>query len=100
MVTFVLVAEYRNATDRMFALANAHFCACVGNDERCSWRGSAQRHLAELENLSCKRASERDQRCFARASRLLRRRIAMVSEKGEVLLPNDVVRFAGHSLCE
>ncbi|EKN3342796.1 hypothetical protein ACQ8YR_002618 [Yersinia enterocolitica] len=100
MTTFVLAAEYRNATDRMFTLANAHFCACVGHDERCSWRGSAQRHLAELENLSCKRASERDRRCFARANRLLRKRIAMVNEQGEVLFPSDVVRFARHSLCD
>lgn len=91
MTTFVLVAEYRNATDRMFTLANAHFCACVGNDERRSWRGCAQRHLAELENLSCKRASERDRRCFSHASRLLRERIAMVSEQGEILSSKDVV---------
>ncbi|WP_071998298.1 MULTISPECIES: hypothetical protein [unclassified Serratia (in: enterobacteria)] len=91
MTTFVLVAEYRNATDRMFTLANAHFCACVGNDERRAWRGSAQHHLAELENLSCKRASERDRRCFSHASRLLRERIAMVSEQGEILSSKDVV---------
>jgi len=91
MTTFVLVSEYRNATDRMFTLANAHFCACVGNDERRSWRGCAQRHLAELENLSCKRASERDRRCFSHASRLLRERIAMVSEQGEILSSKDVV---------
>ncbi|EPA8554201.1 hypothetical protein ACQ697_001946 [Yersinia enterocolitica] len=94
MTTFVLVAEYRNATDRMFTLANAHFCACVGNDERRSWRGSAQRHLAEQENLSCKRASERDRRCFSHASRLLRERIAMVNEHGEMLLPTSVVNVA------
>ena len=94
MTTFVLVAEYRNATDRLFTLANAHFCACVGNDERRSWRGSAQRHLAELENLSCKRASERDRRCFSHASRLLRERIAMLNEHGEMLLPKSVVNVA------
>lgn len=94
MTTFVLVAEYRNATDRMFTLANAHFCACVGNHERRSWRGSAQRHLAELENLSCKRASERDRRCFSHASRVLRERIAMVNEHGEMLLPTSVVNVA------
>lgn len=94
MTTYVLVAEYRNATDRLFTLANAHFCACVGNDERRSWRGSAQRHLAELENLSCKRASERDRRCFSHASRLLRERIAMVNELGEMLLPTSVVNGA------
>ena len=94
MTTFVLVAEYRNATDRMFTLANAHFCACVGNDERRSWRGSAQRHLAELENLSCKRASERDRRCFSHASRLVRERIAMLNEHGEMLLPKSVVNVA------
>lgn len=94
MTTFVIVAEYRNATDRLFTLANAHFCACVGNDERRSWRGSAQRHLAELENLSCKRASERDRRCFSQASRLLRERIAMVNEYGEMLLPTSVVNVA------
>ena len=94
MTTFVLVAEYRNATDRMFTLANAHFCACVGNDERRSWRGSAQRHLEELENLSCKRASERDRRCFSHASRLLRERIAMLNEHGEMLLPKSVVNVA------
>ncbi|WP_447870408.1 hypothetical protein [Serratia fonticola] len=94
MTTFVLVAEYRNATDRLFTLANAHFCACVGNDERRTWRGSAQRHLAELENLSCKRASERDRRCFSHASRLLRERIAMVNEHGEMLLPKSVVNVA------
>lgn len=94
MTTFVLVAEYRNATDRLFTLANAHFCACVGNDERCSWRSSAQRHLAELENLSCKRASERDRRCFSHACRLLRERIAMVNEHGEMLLPKSVVNVA------
>ena len=90
MTTFVLVAEYRNATDRLFTLANAHFCACVGNDERRSWRGSAQRHLAELENLSC----ERDRRCFSHASRLLRERIAMLNEHGEMLLPKSVVNVA------
>ncbi|AUQ41232.1 hypothetical protein [Yersinia ruckeri] len=94
MTTFVLVAEYRNATDRLFTLANAHFCACVGNDERRSWRGSAQRHLAELENLSCKRASDRDRRCFSHACRLLRERIAMVNEHGEMLLPKSVVNGA------
>ncbi|OCJ36788.1 hypothetical protein [Serratia sp. 14-2641] len=91
MTTYVLVAEYRNATDRLFTLANAHFCACVGNDERRSWRGSAQRHLAELENLSCKRASERDRQCFIRASQLLRERLAMVNEHGELLLPTSAV---------
>lgn len=94
MTTFVLVAEYRNATDRMFTLANAHFCACVGDGERRSWRGSAQRHLAELENLDCKRASERDRRCFSHASRVLRERIAMVNEHGEMLLPTSVVNVA------
>lgn len=94
MTTFVLVAEYRNATDRLFALANAHFCACVGDDERRSWRSNAQRHLAELENLSCKRASERDRRCFSRASHLLRERIAMVSEQGAMLPSKDVVNQA------
>lgn len=87
MTTFVLVAEYRNATDRLFTLANAHFCACVGNDERRSWQGSAQRHLAELEHLDCKRANEYDRRCFSRACQLLRERLAMVNEYGEVMLP-------------
>lgn len=91
MTTFVLVAEYRNATDRLFTLANAHFCACVGNDERRSWRGNAQRHLAELENLGCKRASKRDRRCFAQACQLLRERLAMVNELGEAILPTSVV---------
>ncbi|AHG20657.1 hypothetical protein Z042_14305 [Chania multitudinisentens RB-25] len=90
MTKFVLVAEYRNATDRLFTLAHAHFCACVGNDERRSWLGCALRHLAELENLGCKRANERDRRCFTRACQLLRERIAMVSPLGEVLLPNSV----------
>lgn len=61
---------------------------------RRSWRGSAQRHLAELENLSCKRASERDRRCFSHTSRLLRERIAMVNEHGEMLLPKSVVNVA------
>jgi hypothetical protein len=94
MIIFVLVAEYRNATERMFTLANAHFCACVGDDERRSWRSNALRHLIELENLSCKRASERDRHCFSHASRLLRERIAMVSEQGEILPSKDVVSKA------
>lgn len=91
MTTFVLVADYRNATDRLFTLANAHFYACVTNSERRSWRSCAQRHLAELENLGCKRASERDRRCFTQACQLLRERIAMVDPHGEVLLPTSVV---------
>lgn len=90
MTTFVLVAEYRNATDRMFTLANAHYCACTSNAERRSWRSNAIRHLAELEKLGCERASERDRRCFVRACRLLGERIAMVSEQGEVLARSDM----------
>ncbi|MBC3211035.1 hypothetical protein [Serratia fonticola] len=91
MTTFVLVADYRNATDRLFTLANAHFYACVTDSERRSWQGCAQRHLAELEDLGCKRANERDRRCFTRACQLLRERIAMVNERGEVMLPASVV---------
>ncbi len=94
MTTFVLVAEYRNATDRMFTLANAHFCACVGDDERSSWRSNALRHLTELEDLSCKRANERDRRCYNHASCLLRERIARVNEQGEILPSKDRVSQA------
>ncbi|PVZ80631.1 hypothetical protein C9426_32635 [Serratia sp. S1B] len=91
LTQFVPVAEYRNATDSLFNLANVHFCSCASDSERRSWRSGAQRRLAELENLACKRANEHDRYCFNQACQRLRERIERVDEQGKMQLSTLVV---------
>ena len=72
----VKVAVLRNETDRLFALANNHYHACVGMSEVESWVESARRALKDCEQLACKRASAYDLEQFADAKLALSRRIA------------------------
>jgi hypothetical protein len=59
-MTTVKVSTFRDSTDRLFRVINVDYHACVGLGELRSWVGIAERFLAEVSNLECKRASAYD----------------------------------------
>jgi hypothetical protein len=67
----VKVAAYRNSISYLFRIINVDYHACVGVFELRNWKDIAERVLAEVESLECKRASQDDrdqhQRCVVAA---------------------------------
>ncbi|HHO0851942.1 TPA: hypothetical protein ACRTOK_004308 [Escherichia coli] len=82
--TYLPVADYRNMTERLFRQAIVHYSACVGNDERASWRSQSIMALEITADINCKRATERDRRSFLSARKRLQERINSVLASGEV----------------
>ncbi len=82
--TFLPVADYRNTTERLFRQAIVHYNACVGNDERASWRSQSIMALEITADINCKRATERDRRNFLFARKRLQERVNSVLASGEV----------------
>lgn len=82
--TYLPVADYRNTTERLFRQAIVHYNACVGNDERASWRSQSIMALEITADINCKRATERDQRNFLSARKRLQERVNNVLASGEV----------------
>ncbi|MCU7326324.1 hypothetical protein [Escherichia albertii] len=82
--TYLLVADYRNTTERLFRQAIVHYSACVGNDERASWRSQSIMALEITADINCKRATERDRRNFLSARKRLQERVNSVMASGEV----------------
>ncbi|EMP6172354.1 TPA: hypothetical protein ACGQPR_002457 [Citrobacter amalonaticus] len=82
--TYLPVADYRNTTERLFRQAIVHYSACVGNDERASWRSQSIMALEITEDINCKRATERDRRNFLSARKRLQERVNSVLSSGEV----------------
>lgn len=68
----VKVAAFRNETDRLFRLANADYCACVGVREVENWQKVASRALAESADLACNRATAYDHEQWASALKALK----------------------------
>ncbi|HHA1945007.1 hypothetical protein M8S78_15735 [Enterobacter hormaechei] len=79
----VLVAEYRDAVDLLFTQAVAHYCSCVNNDERASWRSQSIALLKITANLDCKRATEGDRQNFLAARTRLQEQVKRVQASGE-----------------
>ena len=79
----VKVAVLRNETDRLFALANNHYHACVGVSEVESWIVSASRALKDCAQLVCKRATPYDLEQFASAQQALLDRLTESSGRLE-----------------
>ncbi|EDX3117043.1 hypothetical protein B6O77_004230 [Salmonella enterica subsp. enterica serovar Mississippi] len=82
--TYLPVADYRNTTERLFLQAIVHYSACVGNDERASWRSQSIMALEITADINCKRATERDRRNFLSARERLQERINSLLASGEV----------------
>ncbi|EAM2913172.1 hypothetical protein [Salmonella enterica] len=82
--TYLPVADYRNTTERLFRQAIVHYSACVGNDERASWRSQSIMALEITADINCKRATERDRRNFLSARERLQERINSLLASGEV----------------
>lgn len=82
--TYLPVADYRNATERLFRQAVVHYNACVGNDERASWRSQSIMALEITADINCKRATERDRRNFLSARERLQKRVNSVLTSGEI----------------
>ncbi|EAA4447536.1 hypothetical protein EVG59_06825 [Salmonella enterica subsp. enterica serovar Dortmund] len=61
-----------------------HYSACVGNDERASWRSQSIMALEITADINCKRATERDRRNFLSARQRLQERVNSVLASGEV----------------
>ncbi|AUS68551.1 hypothetical protein CXP54_22525 [Escherichia albertii] len=61
-----------------------HYSACVGNDERASWRSQSIMALEITADINCKRATERDRRNFLSARKRLQERVNSVMASGEV----------------
>lgn len=79
----VLVAEYRDTTDLLFTQAVTHYCSCVNNDERASWRSQSIALLKITANLDCKRATEHDRQNFLSARTRLQEQVKRVQASGE-----------------
>lgn len=82
--TYLPVADYRNTTELLFCQAIVHYSACVGNDERASWRSQSLMALEITPDINCKRATERDRRNFLSARKRLQERVNSVLASGEV----------------
>lgn len=81
--TYLPVADYRNTTERLFRQAIVHYSACVGNDERPSWRSQSIMALEITADINCKRATERDRGNFLSARKRLQERVNSVLASGE-----------------
>lgn len=79
----VLVAEYRGAIDLLFTQAVTHYCSCVSNDERASWRSQSMVLLRITANIDCKRATEHDRQNFLSARTRLQEQVKRVQASGE-----------------
>lgn len=79
----VLVAEYRDAIDLLFTQAVTHYCSCMSNDERASWRSQSMILLKITANLDCKRATESDRQNFLSARTRLQGQVKLVEASGE-----------------
>lgn len=82
--TYLPVADYRNTTERLFRQAIVHYNACVGNDERASWRSQSIMALEITADINCKRATERDRRNFLSARKRLQNQVDRVLESGKL----------------
>lgn len=82
--TYLPVADYRNTTERLFRQAIVHYNACVGNDERASWRSKSIMALEITADINCKCATEHDRRNFLSARQRLQERVNSVLASGEV----------------
>jgi hypothetical protein len=74
-MTTVKVSTFRDSTDRLFRVINVDYHACVGLGELRSWVGIAERFLAEVSNLECKRANEYDRSQHDRSIEAARERL-------------------------
>lgn len=79
----VLVAEYRDVVDLLFTQAVTHYCSCVSDDERASWRSQSMALLKMTANIDCKRATERDRQNFLSARMRLQEQVKRVLTTGE-----------------
>ncbi len=82
--TYLPVADYRNTTEQLFRQAIVHYNACVGNDERASWRSQSIMALEITADINCKRATERDRQNFLSARKRLQERVNSALASGEV----------------
>lgn len=70
------VAAFRAESDHLFRIANVDYHACVGIGELEGWQKIANRVLASVEGLVCKRATPADLERFAQATESLKNQLA------------------------
>lgn len=80
-MTTVKVSTFRDSTDRLFRVINVDYHACVGLGELRSWVGIAERFLAEVSNLECKRANEYDRSQHDRSIAAARERLTVARNR-------------------
>jgi|AutmiccommunBRH5_1029478.scaffolds.fasta_scaffold63363_1 hypothetical protein len=88
-MTTVKVSTFRDSTDRLFRVINVDYHACVGLGELRSWLGIAERFLAEVSNLECKRANEYDRSQHDRSIEAARERLTVARERVATLELTD-----------
>lgn len=67
MITLVRVAKFRDETDHLHRLAHVDYHACASVSEVENWKETAARVLAQVEGMTCNRASAYDRDQFAKA---------------------------------
>jgi hypothetical protein len=80
-MTTVKVSTFRDSTDRLFRVVNVDYHACVGLGELRNWVGIAERFLAEVSNLECKRANEYDRSQHDRSIEVARERLTVARNR-------------------
>jgi hypothetical protein len=80
-MTTVKVSTFRDSTDRLFRVINVDYHACVGLGELRSWVGIAERFLAEVSSLECKRANEYDRSQHFRSMEAARERLRVARKR-------------------
>jgi len=89
MSNTVKVAVFRNETDRLSRRVNCDYHACVGVGEVKNWKRITCRVLAEVEVITCKRATAYDLERFDRAIADAKIRIIQADERIAALEVKD-----------
>lgn len=89
---FVPVAEFRRECDALYRQVNVHYHSCVFAAEVESWVVIAERCIAELEGIDCKRANAFDREYHANALQKARERVGDASARIERLKAEEAAR--------
>ena len=79
----VKVSSYRDSIDHLFRVVNVDYHACVNAGELRNWVSIAERLLAEVSGLECKRANEYDRDQHRQSLEAASARLAQAQERIE-----------------
>jgi phage terminase Nu1 subunit (DNA packaging protein) len=80
-MTTVKVSDFRNSIDHLFRVVNVDYHACVSLGELRGWMVIAERVLAEVSALVCKRANEYDRSQHFRSMEVARERLRLARKR-------------------